>query len=204
MAFFGLFQTREQRENRAKIRFRQGKSRIQRFLGQARQSAERYWQLAKQAQKLGDTEQVRQLAANFFRARDNITRWERFLLKMDALEMRRTEVEATGEFLKGMNALSSSILAAASPEEIAKMQADVERAVLVAEQQQEAMTLTMDATGSGLLSTDQLSDDAWDHFQKLVQVEGNPAALEGERTLNAMRAALEGDSPASVSPLSRK
>ena len=84
------------------------------------------------------------------------------------------------------------------------MQADVERAVLVAEQQQEAMTLTMDATGSGLLSTDQLSDDAWDHFQKLVQVEGNPAALEGERTLNAMRAALEGDSPASVSPLSRK
>lgn len=170
MAFFGLFKSRSERDQEAKIRFRQGKARIQRFVQQSRQSAEHYWQLARRAHKLGDVDQLRQLAGNFFRARESINRWERFLVKMDALEMRRNEVEATADFVRSMNALTSVILRGSSPTEISKMQLDVERAIAKAEEQEELMAHAMDAAGSGILSTEELTDETLDRLMRGVDL----------------------------------
>jgi hypothetical protein len=177
MAFFGLFQSREERDREAKLRFRQGKSRIQRFLQQAQDSAERYWQLARQAYRLGDQEQLRQLAANFYRTRESINRWERFLLKMDALEMRRNEVEATGDFVRGMNALTATILRGSTPEEVSRMQLDVERAIAKAEQQEELLTSAMDSAGNGILSTTDLTDEALDQFLQGIDKHARQAEM---------------------------
>jgi len=166
MAFFGLFKSRDERDQDAKIRFRQGKTRIQRFVQQGKSSAERYWQLARQAYRLGDKAQLRQYAASFFRARESVNRWERFLLKMDALEMRRNEVEATSEFVRSMNALTTVIFRNSSPSEIARMQLDVERALEKAEQQEELMNHAMDVTGNGILSTDDLTDESLEQLMR--------------------------------------
>ena len=109
MVFFGLFKSRAGRDREAKIRFRQGKSRVQRFVKQAQQSADNYWRLARRAYSLGDDDQFRQLAVHYLRTRESINRWERYLVKLDSLDMRQNEVEATGEFLRSINALTGTL-----------------------------------------------------------------------------------------------
>ncbi len=158
MVFFNLFKSQAERDREAKIKFRQGKARIQRFLQQAQQAAENYWRLAKQAYQLGDQDQFKQLAANYLRIRESINRWERYVVKLDSLEMRWNEVEATGEFLKSMNALTGSILRGANPTEIARMQFDVEKALAKSETQEELLSLAMEAAGTTLTSTSDLND----------------------------------------------
>ena len=158
MVFFGLFKSRAERDREAKIKFRQGKARIQRFLEQAQQAGDNYWRLAKQAYQLGDQEQFKQLAANYLRIRESINRWERYVVKLDSLEMRRNEVEATGEFLKSMNALTGTILRGASPAEIARMQLDIEKALEKSESQEAMLNLAMEAAGTTLTSASDLND----------------------------------------------
>jgi len=154
MLKLSLFKSRATRELEAKIRFRQGKSRIHRFLQELCRSADKYWHLARQAYQLGDEEQLRQLASHYLRARTTINRWERFLVKLDALEMRRNEVEATGEFLGSMSALTESILRGASPEELTRLQTDIERALHKSQAQEEMLDLAMEAAGQSLFSED--------------------------------------------------
>jgi division protein CdvB (Snf7/Vps24/ESCRT-III family) len=198
MAFFGLFKSSAAREHEARLRFRQGKARIQRFVQQSRQSAERYWQLAQQAHRLADMEQLRSLAQQFYRARDSVNRWERFLLKMEALEMRRNEVEATGDFVRNMHSLTSSILRSSSAAEIATMQLEVEKAIAKAEEQTELLTEVMDVSGQKILSSEALSEESLEQLLKGIV----PQALAGERASNegfeAVMAKLETNLPKDV------
>ena len=199
MVFFGLFKSQAERDRDAKIKFRQGKSRIQRFLQQAQQAGDNYWRLAKQAYQLGDQEQFKQLGGNYLRIRESINRWERYIVKLDSLEMRRNEVEATGEFLKSMNALTGTILRGASPTEIARMQADVEKAVEKSEAQEEMLNLAMEAAGTTLTSSSDLNDTV---LSQLVAGFGGepPAVFEPQRPLQA---AMEEDNPAFAAEVRR-
>ena len=61
----GLFKSKRQRQLEAEIQVRQSKARIQRFLRNARKVQKRYWELGKQALRLGDQEQFGQLAGAF-------------------------------------------------------------------------------------------------------------------------------------------
>jgi hypothetical protein len=154
MSFFTLFKSRQTRELEARLRFRQGKTRINRFLQQSRQSADKYWNLCRQSYQLGDNEQFRQLAAHYLRTRHTINRWERFLVKLEALEMRRDEVAATGDFLVSIESLTQSILRGAGPEEITRLQADLERAIEKSKAQEEMLDMAMEAAGSSLLASE--------------------------------------------------
>ena len=89
MFSLNLFKSRETREMEARLRLRRGKSRIQRFVQQSRRSADKYWELSRQSYQLGDREQFQQLAGHYLQARNSINRWERFLVKLESLEMRR-------------------------------------------------------------------------------------------------------------------
>lgn len=174
MAFFGLFKSSEEREMEAQFKFRQGKSRINRFVQQSQKAADRYWRLAKQSYKLGDQEQFRQLATGYVRARESINRWERYLIKLDALELRRNEVSSTGEFLKSVDAMTGTILRGAKPEDIARMQMDLEKAMHKTEALEQTLDIAMEAAGDSLTGAPELNDDVLK--QITVSMEGEPAA----------------------------
>lgn len=199
MVFFGLFKSRAERDREAKIKFRQGKARIQRFLQQAQQAGDNYWRLAKQAYQLGDQEQFKQLGANYLRIRESINRWERYIVKLDSLEMLRNEVEATGEFLKSMNALTGTILRGASPAEIARMQVDVEKALEKSEAQEEMLNLAMEAAGTTLTSTSDLNDNVLN--QLIAGFGGTPSATY--EPLGRSQPAIEEDNPAFAAEIRR-
>lgn len=190
MAFFGLFKSAVARDQEARLRFRQGKARIQRFVQQSRQSAERYWQLAQQAYRLADMEQLRSLALQFYRARDSVNRWERFLLKMEALEMRRNEVEATGDFVRNMHSLTSSILRNSSATEIATMQLEVEQAIAKAEEQTELLTEVMDVSGQKILSSESLTEESLEQLLKGIVPASNAEGRSSDQGFEELMAKL--------------
>ncbi|MBL8814087.1 MAG: hypothetical protein JNM43_28220 [Planctomycetaceae bacterium] len=144
MAFFGLFRSREERDAELRTRVRQGTMRIQKFVNQLRRQAETYASLARRAFDLDDQEQFRQLAAGYLQSLETINRWERYMVKLKALELRRHETEATREFLTSMNALTSSILNGVRPEDVAALNMDMEAATQRSEELSEALADAMD------------------------------------------------------------
>jgi hypothetical protein len=152
MLFFkSLFKDKATRESETRLRLRQGKSRILQYLRRCRASADKYFGLCRQAYQLGDMEQFKQLAFHHLNAQRSVNRWERFLIKLEALEMRRDEVSATADFLRSMATVTSSILRDAAPVEIGRLQANIGRALDTARSQEEQMDLTMEACGNALM-----------------------------------------------------
>jgi len=173
----GLFKSKKQREMEAEIRFRQGLSRIRQFVNQCTRVQGKYWLAAKESVRLGDREQFRQLAGAYLRTRATINRWERYLLQLETLGIRRNEVAATGEFLKSMDAMTKSIMRGASAAEMAKMQTQLQEAIVKSEQLEQTLSIAMDAASESIYATDDLSDEAVDEVAEAVRGE-----VEGEES----------------------
>jgi len=160
----GLFKSKQQRELEAKVQIRQGMARIQRFVRSARKTQQRYWDLGKQALRLGDREQFEQLAAAWMRNRELANRWERYLLQLETLNVRRDEVGATGDFIKSVSAMTNSILRGATPEQVAGMQAKMEQAVARAEALEEVLSVAMETSAGAVFGMEELDGDKLDEL----------------------------------------
>jgi hypothetical protein len=172
-----LFKSRKQRELEAEIQVRQSKARIERFIRQAKKVEKRYWDLGKQALRLGDREQFVQLAGALIRAREQANHWERYLLQLETLSIRREEVAATGEFIKGISAVTTSILRGASPDQIAAMQVKMERALAKSDALQEFLSVAMETSASSVYGTEELDGKKLDELAGQMGTEA--AAEEG-------------------------
>jgi hypothetical protein len=110
-----------------------------------------------------------------------INRWERYLVAMETVAVQRDQVKATGEFLKAMGALADSITEGARPEELLKMQRDLERALTRAQTLDETLSIVMDAAGETLFSAEGLSEEA---LKELEGAMGREAAREEREGLD--------------------
>lgn len=149
MSLFSIFKSRATRDLESRIRFRRSKCHVQKYVQEAQNSAQKFWKLACEAFRLGDQEQFQLIAAQFLRVQATIGRWQRFMLKLEALELTRNEVATTREFLQSIGELTAAINHTASPQEIARMQADVEQAIAKSKSQEELLDLAMEATNFG-------------------------------------------------------
>jgi hypothetical protein len=172
---------KEKRELEREIRFRQGLSRIRNYVERSRQTQKRFWELGKRALQLGDRRQFQNLALAYLRTGEVINRWERYLVAMETVAVQRDQVKATGEFLKAMGALADSITEGARPEELLKMQRDLERALTRAQTLDETLSIVMDAAGETLFSAEGLSEEA---LKELEGAMGREAAREEREGLD--------------------
>ncbi len=159
MAFFGLFKSRQEREAELKTRVRQGTMRIQKFVSQLSKQAENYAALARRAYDLDDQEQFRQLASGYLQSLETINRWERYMVKLKALELRRHESDATREFLSSMNALTSSILNGVKPEDVSALSADMDAAMERSDELSEALADALEDSVTHVDRTDSLQPE---------------------------------------------
>lgn len=168
----GFFERRRQtKEIEREVKFKQGLSRVRNYVQKCRQGEKRYWELGKRSLKLGDKQQFENIAKAYLRTGEMITRWERFLVAMETVSLQRDQVKITGEFAKSMSALSNSMMAGANPEDITKIQLELERALTKAHTLDETLTAVMDATSDTIFMSEGLSEES------LQQVE---AAMRGE------------------------
>ena len=185
----GLFKSKRQRQLEAEIQVRQSKARIQRFIRNARKVQNRYWDLGKQALRLGDREQFVQLASAFVRTREHANQWERYLLQLETLSVRHEEVAATGDFIKGISAITTSILRGASPDKVAAMQDKMTRALVKAQALEDVLAVAMESSADTVFGADELDDRKLEEFagQMASEAEAEEGAAYDERIAQGLK-----------------
>ncbi len=112
-----------------------------------------------------------QLAGALIRAREQSNHWERYLLQLETLSVRREEVAATGDFIKGISAVTTSILRGASPDQIAAMQVKMERALVKADSLEELLSVAMDTSADSVYAVDELDEQKLDELENQMGAE---------------------------------
>jgi hypothetical protein len=162
---------RQKKEIEREVRFKQGLSRVRSYLQKCNQAQKRYWELGKRALKLGDRQQFENIARAYLRTGDTMARWERYLLAMETVAIQRDQVKSTSEFAGSMKALSDSMMIGAKPEDITKMQVELERALARARTLDETLAAVMDATSDTIFSAEGLSEDSLKEIERAMRGE---------------------------------
>jgi len=173
-----LFKSKRQRELENEIKFRQSKAKIRRFVKNARKVQGNYWKLGKQALRLGDTEQFKHLASAYMGTREQVGRWERYLLQLETLGVRREEVGATNEFIDSISALTGSILRGADPGKVADMQAKMEESLARSRALEETLAIVMETSSDSIFGSDELDEGKMADISEAMKAEAEQE--EGE------------------------
>jgi len=79
---------------------------------------------------------------------------------METVSIQRDQVKVTGEFAQSMSAVSASMMAGARPEDITKVQMELESALTRAQTLDETLAAVMDASNDTIFSSEGLSDSS--------------------------------------------
>ncbi len=139
-----LEKRRRQKEMERSFQVRQGKLRIQHYIDKQRQMERRLLVLGKRALHLGDEKQFYQIGKQVLWTRDDINRWERYLLSLEMVEARRDQVQMTGEFFGSLQAVSASLLAGSKPADLVKVQGQLERGIAQAQDLEQRLDMFME------------------------------------------------------------
>jgi hypothetical protein len=151
---------RQTKDIEREVKFKQGLSKVRSYVQKCNQAQKRYWELGKRALKLGDRQQFENIAKAYLRTGEMANRWERYLVAMETVSLQRDQVKATGVFAQSMKALSDSMMAGAKPEDITKMQMELEQALTRAETLDETLSAIMDTTSDTIFSAEGLSEES--------------------------------------------
>ncbi len=175
----GFFDNRRQsKEIEREVKFKQGLAKVRNYVQKSKQAQKKYWQLGKRSLQLGDKQQFENIIKAYLRAGEMANRWERYLVAMETVSLQRDQVKVTGEFASSMNAMSASMMAGANPEDITKMQVELEHALTKAQTLDETLSAVMDVTSDTIFSGEGLSDEAMQQIEAAMSSEA--AHDEGE------------------------
>ena len=166
-----LERRRQTKEIKREVKFKQGLSRVRNYVQKCRQAQKRYWELGKRALNLGDRQQFENVSKAYLRTGETANRWERYLVAMETVSVQRDQVRATGEFTKSLSALSASMMAGAKPEDVTRVQLELERALTKAQTLDETLAAVMDASNDTIFSSEGLSDDSLKEIEDTMKIE---------------------------------
>lgn len=139
-----LEQRRQNQEMERDIKVRRAKRRIQRYIEKQRQMEKKLWALGKQAIKISDERQFRQIGKQIIWTQADVERWERYMLNLETLEVRRDQARMTGEFMGSLQAMSESMLAGITPQSMVDIQRNLEEGLARAQNLEERLSLFME------------------------------------------------------------
>ena len=128
------FESKIEKEIKRRMRVKQARRKVERFIKDQQQQVQRYWELAKRAYRLNDQEILKRLVSLIMQTRRNINIWERRLLYFDMIEAQRDQAVAGAEFAQAFEAMAQTILSLAKPAELARIQAKLEQSLMVADE----------------------------------------------------------------------
>jgi hypothetical protein len=128
MTFFRIFKGKAERDFELKSKLRQAYNKIDLHVRKLDVQRQKYLGLARRAHSLRDLAQFEDFAQRYHHTLTVIQRWQKYQLKLNALEIQRDEVRASEEFLSGIGALTQSILQGVKPDEVHRIVHDIEMA----------------------------------------------------------------------------
>lgn len=139
MAFFQILKSKNERDFELKSKVRQADRKIDLHVRKLVLQCQKYLHLARRAFDLRDSAQFAEMALRYHRSLSARNRWQRYQLKLKAMELQRDEVRATEEFLSGIGAITQTILGSVRPEDIQRAVRDIE----LAEQKAQELEATL-------------------------------------------------------------
>ena len=128
MAFLKLFKSKAERDFELKSKLRQAYHKIEQHVRKLDTQRQKYLGLARKAFELRDMTQFADFARRYHHTQVVSNRWQKYQLKLSAMDIQRDEVQATEEFLSGIGALTQAILRGVKPEEVQRVARDIEMA----------------------------------------------------------------------------
>jgi len=129
-----LFKSEQEKDIERRMKVKQGRRKVERFIRDQQKQAQRYWELARRACRLGDREVLKRLVSLIAQTRRSVNLWERRLLYFDMIEAQRDQAVAGADFAQAFEAMAQTILAHAEPAELARIQVNLERSLMVADE----------------------------------------------------------------------
>jgi hypothetical protein len=167
-----FIKSKQEKEIERKLKARQGKKTVERHVSRQRAVIQKYWELAKRAYRLKDAKMFEQIATFILMTQRDITEWERRLIHFDMVEAQRDQVVAAAEFAQAYQEMAKSMLSSTDPASLAKIQKDIEVALMRAEMMDDVLENLMDMS-EGMLENARL-DDRNDEIKQIM------AALKSE------------------------
>ncbi len=129
-----LWKSQQEKDLERRMQVKQGRRRMENHVKNQQKQVQRYWELAKEAQRLGNTRMLARLASLIQRTRQDIKNWEERRLYFDMIEAMRDQVLAGAEFAKAFHSMAATVLDNADPAALNKIQLELERSMLVADE----------------------------------------------------------------------
>ncbi len=195
-AFRSAAERRQEEETRRDVQVRLGRTRIRRHLARQRTLEQRLLNLAKRALALGDEARFRQIGKQILWTRQNIQRWERYLLALEMLEARRDQARASVEMMDAVRTISASLESLSKPEDVATLQQEMEKGLAQAASLEERTEVLLEAMDAALESDAPLADDQLEGLQSdlteaVMQEEQAAFSPDMEADLQRIRDELE-------------
>ena len=128
-----LYKTKQEKDIERKIKARQGKKTVERHNQRQKANIEKYWALAKRAYRMRDPKRFEQIATYILSTQRDVMQWERRLLDFDMIEAQRDQVLAAADFAMAYEQMAKSMMANSDPASMARIQKDIQTAMLRAE-----------------------------------------------------------------------
>ncbi|MBI4333671.1 MAG: hypothetical protein HY673_20600 [Chloroflexi bacterium] len=185
---------RQEKDIQREVKYKQGIIRVRGFIHRSRESQKQLWDLGKRALKLGDQRQFHNIARSYLRTGEIVSRWERYLVAAETINLQRGQVKAAGEFVQSIHALSESMMAGARPEEVVKMQVELEQALARAQNIDETLGAVMDSSADTVFSSEGLSEESLKEIRDAMSAEAaheESSTVQDERIAQGIKAIEE-------------
>ncbi len=145
------------------VKVRIGKSRLNRHIAHQQQIENRLRELARKAVELNNNDRYKQVTGQLLWTRADISRWEKYKLIMDLLDIHQEQATMSVELLKSVKALSESIIDLTGPKHAADLQTQIQEGLARADGLDERLSVLIKMVDSILEGSlpaddDQISD----------------------------------------------
>ena len=175
------------------LRFKQGLNRIHAYIERLRQSQQKLWDLGQRCSGLGDESQFKNIARSYVAIKAEISRWDRYLITAQTHALKRDQVRMTRDFLGSMSSISTAMVPAAEPEDLLKMQVEIEKALGDTNRLEESLDSSFELLEQPTGTADFVTDKLLSEVEKAM-THGLPEADdridEGIRNIQALKKEL--------------
>jgi hypothetical protein len=154
VAILGFIKTKEERRMERNIQVKQWLSQLRREIKTSQKNETDYIAKARLAHQKGFGDQFALLKANIRRVRARQTALERHILLIETAMQTQAEMESNKIFAESMNAISKSISELFNAQDIAKMEANFEKAALQAQSVEELTKTFIESFTSDMTNPD--------------------------------------------------
>lgn len=164
------------------MRIREARRRYEKFIVSEERRTERLHKLAIEAHLVGSHALRDKLAQIITQTDANIKLWKERMVYFEMMQEVMSQAQACANFAEGFHSMAQSIISAANPADLVRIQSDMQRSMLFADQLNEMTEQMVEVMDGELASADASSDiDSAAVLQRIVHAaEGRQSEMDRE------------------------